>query len=284
MKNLIPFAGDFFTFHTEIIESKKIRAEDPDYKARLKSYNPVIKPQFILFLEKFNSNTLVQLKAIGFKGGQLSDLQSLYKYKSKILQKLKILLTTDENNRISNTCQYCTVGEVNSFDHYLPQSVFAEFIVHPLNLTPSCTNCNSQKSLNWQKDEKREYLNLYLDILPQSQYLFISIEIINKDIKTTYFLENRYSIDPEIFELIRKHYTNLDLFTRFKDNSDKIISELAIQIDAYSTILSLQSIKDTVIEECNVLKIRFGSNYWPIILKLELVNNETFLNNTSFFR
>jgi len=278
MKNLKSYIGDSFSFHRDVIKSKNKRKNDAEYKIRVESLNNEIEQQFDFYKEKFDTNTLESLTAIGYNGSNKSDLQELYDYDSKLLQKLQIELTTDENNRVNNTCQNCSIGEVNSFDHYLPQSEFSEYVVNPLNLIPSCTKCNGHKSSIWRQTGKRKFLNLYIDKLPEEQYLFVDIKIDGNIIELKYFLDSKNGINNEIFELLDYHYNNLKLFERFKKNSDIIISELDLEIAKYSKKLPLEEIVETIIEECNDNYKILGRNNWKLVLKIALVNNSEYLS------
>jgi hypothetical protein len=277
MKNIKPYSGDGFSFHEEVIKSKNKRQSDINYLDRLLSLSAPIKKQFDEFKIKFDSNLLEELNSIVIDGNVKEDLESLYNYKSTLLQKLKIALTTDENNRISNTCQNCSIGEINSFDHYLPQSEFAEFVVNPHNLIPSCTKCNSHKSSIWRNTGKREFLNHYLDILPQEQYLFVDITVEDESIELKYYLENKGNINDDLFKLIKSHYNKLNLLERFEENSDSIVSELDTEFNKYSKKLTIDEIKETVIEECTDNKKILGNNNWKIVLKISLVENEYYI-------
>ena len=278
MKNLKPYSGDNFSFHKDVIKRKNKRKNDPDYKNRVESLNNEIESQFEIYKEKFEANTLESLSAIGYNGSNKDDLQELYDYNSKLLQKLKIELTTDDNKRVNNTCQNCSLGEINSFDHYLPQSEFSEYVVNPLNLIPSCTKCNGHKSSIWREAGKRKFLNLYLDKLPEVQYLFVDIKIEENIIELKYFLDSKNGIDNEIFELLDYHYTKLKLFDRFKDNSDIIISELETEITKYVKKLPIEEIKETIIEECKANYKILGRNNWKLVLKMALVDNSEYLS------
>lgn len=278
MKNLKSYIDDSFSFHRDVIKSKNKRKNDAEYKNRVESLNNEIEQQFEVYKEKFDTNTLESITAIGYNGSNKSDLQELYDYDSKLLQKLKIELTTDENNRVNNTCQNCSIGEVNSFDHYLPQSEFSEYVVNPLNLIPSCTKCNGHKSSIWRQAGKRKFLNLYIDKLPEEQYLFVDIKIVGNIIELKYFLDSKNGINNEIYELLDYHYTKLKLFERFKNNSDTIISELDIEIAKYAKKLPLEEIVETTIEECNDNYKILGRNNWKLVLKTALVNNYEYLS------
>lgn len=278
MKNIKSYSGDCFTFHKNVIEAKKITKKDPNYKVRVSALNLDIEKKFEEYTEKFITNTLEEISSIGYNGSNKEDLLNLYNFRSKLLQKLKLELTTDDNNRINNTCQYCTIGEVNSFDHYLPQTEFSEYIVNPLNLIPSCTKCNGYKGSTWRIYGRRIFLNLYLDQLPEIQYLFVKVSVRENEIDLEYFLDARNGVSNEMFELLSYHYDKLHLFKRFKENSDIIISELDTEISKYSQKLSINDIKKTILEECQASYKTLGRNNWKIVLKMALIDNSEYLN------
>ncbi|WP_269222496.1 HNH endonuclease [Flavobacterium sp. IMCC34518] len=207
---------------------------------------------------------------------QTTDLLNLYSYSNSIISKLKIKLTTSEFNRVENTCQNCTIGEVSSFDHFLPKDEFPEFSVHPKNLIPSCSKCNGKKSVNWRNGLNSLFLNLYLDNLPDTQYLFVNVD---HNLDFTFIIDNRNHIDLDLFSVIESHYIKLDLVNRFLENSNKVVSELSNTINSFKNKLPRAEIIDSVIETESSNRVLYGSNYWQSILKLTLVNNAVFMNN-----
>ncbi len=278
MKILKPYQEDCFDFHKDIVKSKKNSKNDPTYKTRISHLNDEVKLQYQRFEEEFKNKRLNNINSNGYEDQKLSDLQKLYVYKSKKLQLLKKILTTDENNRVNNTCQNCTLSEVNSFDHYFPQSDYAEYVVNPHNLVPSCTICNSKKNDIVFADGIRAFINLYTDELPNVQFLFVDIIFSNRvDFNIEFRLENTNGIDPVFFEIIKSHYGRLDLLNRFKQSSDIIISELDTEIKKYSSNLSIEIIKQTVIEECEESYGLYGRNHWKYILKNALVEDDNFM-------
>lgn len=278
MKNIVPHAGDTFSFHKKVIEKKRHAPTDTDYKIRVSSYNDVVESKFKIFEDKFKNDKLEELVPEGYTGVEKDTLHNLYKFKSKLLQDLKVELTTTHTNRIVNTCQNCTISEVNSFDHFLPKEEFAEFSVNPKNLFPSCTKCNSYKGDIWREHNKRVFLNLYLDELPNEQYLFVDIVVNSAEIDLTYKLDNINNIEDNLYNLIKNHYEKLYLCQRFKENSAEVVSELDIEINKYKAELSIDKIKNVVIEECNEYKKVFGYNYWKAILKMSLINNPGYMS------
>lgn len=233
MRNLNHSEKDCLDFHKAVVRSKNITKLDPTLKNRLLSLENDIELLYNNYKRNFDSNCLENSVSNSFPESNKKDLLSLYNYKSKLIQELKTEITTTETNRIINTCQNCTLSEINSFDHILPKEEFSEFVVNPLNLFPSCTICNSYKGKIWNQNENKIYLNLYLDNLPQLQYLFVDIEYEKNTFGLKFYLENKFGIDDELFSLIKSHYERLHLLKRFSDNGDKVISPLRNKIKPY---------------------------------------------------
>lgn len=270
MKNLSPFSGDTNVYFDDVIKSKK----DPTYKDRVELFKPNIKVKFKIFDDKHQENKLVSLVAHGYVDQEKRDLLKLYKYDNKIFQKLKTDVTTTKTNRIINTCQNCTINEINSFDHVIPKDEFPEFCVNPKNLFPSCTKCNGHKSTVWKINGASVFLNLYLDKLPEIQYLFCVPFIQNDTITVSFNVENRKGIEENLFNLIYNHYSRLYLPQRFRENSHDTIYELSKEINKYKGKIGreelIQTIRESIIED----KEYYGFNFWKAIIKEALINND----------
>ncbi len=278
MKMLKPYEGGDFDFYLEVIRNKKKSAKDPSFKNRISLLNGEIERLFEVYGNHFGSNSLEQLSIHGFKDGNKEDLLSLYSYKAKIFQQLKLKVTTTETNRVISTCQNCTIGEVNSLDHYLPKDEFAEFVVNPKNLIPSCSRCNGHKNTAWRDRDKRLFLNLYLDKLPEKRYLFVNTFISNGIIQAKFFLANPNGIDPDLFELIENHYEKLHLCKRFSENIDSVVTDLNHTIMSFIGKIPLNEIVESVVERSAKNKAAFGHNYWKSVLEIALVNDKHYLN------
>lgn len=279
MKNLNFYKLDAFNFHKNGVASKKKTKKEADIRDRLNTYNDNIEELYLNYKANFDKNTLEVMKAHGYEDESKSDLLSLYNYKSKLIQTFKSTITTTATNRIINTCQNCTIGEVSSFDHILPQDEFAEFVINPLNLFSSCSVCNSAKGKFWVDGGKRLFLNLYLDELPDLQYLFVNITFADNTFSTEFYLENKNGIEPNLFALIESHYNRLRLLKRFSDNNDMVIPTLQNKIRPYIGKMPLQEIINTTINSTQLNQNLFGFNYWQSILELELMRNIHFINS-----
>jgi hypothetical protein len=216
--------------------------------------------------------------AHGYTGNDKADLLKLYKYKSKLIQKLKKNVTTTATNRIISTCQNCTINEINSFDHIVPKDEFPEFAVNPKNLFPSCTVCNGHKSTIWRTHGISLFLNLYLDELPEVQYLFAELIFEGGVFTARFTIENKNSITTDKFTLINTHYTKLHLPQRFRENSHDTIYEVTKEINNYKNKMSSEVLLATIRESILKEKEYYGRNHWRSVLKEALIDSVAFIN------
>lgn len=278
MRNIKYSNKDCLEFHKAVVNSKNVTKSDPTLKSRLLTLENTINSSYTLYKHNFDGNCLEKLVSNSFIDTDKNDLLSLYSYKSKLIQELKKEITTTETNRIISTCPNCTLSEINSFDHILPKEEFSEFIVNPLNLFPSCTICNSYKGKIWQQNGQRIFLNLYLDELPQLQYLFVDIKYEANTFVLKFYIENRYGIDDTLFSLIESHYKKLHLLQRFSDNGDQVITSLKHNIKPYLNHLDIEIIKSMSVDTSKLNREVFGFNYWKSILEISLIDNTDFIN------
>lgn len=272
MKNLNAYDEDSFAFYESVRAKKRSAA----LVARLTTLDANLRLLFANYDQSFQRNNLQSLAAHGYRGQEKEDLGELYDYDSATLKKLKDKLTTTPSGRLVK-CQYCTINSVSTFDHFVPQGEFPEFIVHPKNLLCCCGDCNPRKGTQWRNVGQRTLLNLYLDTLPAVQYLFVTVDISFNSMETEFFLDNRNGIDNGLFQLLTDHYTKLNLFKRFSDEVDTVISTFRDVIEPFRANHTLQETKDFVIETIRREQAAYGHNYWQSVLKLQLINDDDFL-------
>lgn len=272
MKNCKPYDKSSFDFYKMVY----LKKQDNALKARLTAMDPLMQLHFDDYDQQFNANNLETLVANGYINQPKADLSELYRYDSATLSNLKTILTTTESGRVVK-CQNCTINDVNTFDHLLPQSEFIEFIVHPLNLICSCGDCNGRKNAVWRNAGVRTSLNLYLDTLPDTQYLFASTDVGNLSTEIKFYLDNRDGIDATLFSLIESHYNRLNLFQRFVDGSDTVITSLRNSLDSLSLTDNPLLAKTIAFNFIRKEQAAHGINYWQSILKLALLEDDDFM-------
>jgi hypothetical protein len=277
MRNLTHYSESATDFLLNLIKSKRNSQEDPDYKIRIAKLENALKLHFSTYDNHFSKDTLASLTSAMYLDTEKKDLWKLYSYHNAIMQKLKAGVTAIEINRVLNTCQNCTINDINSFDHIVPQIEFPEYTVHPKNLFPSCTTCNGHKSKIWRNNNKSVFLNLYIDKLPDQQYLFAKVQVNNKDIQCDFEVDNPSAINSSLFSKISYHYDKLMLCERFLLSLDRVITPFKNTIISNLSVLSMQEAKQVALQTAALNRKAFGFNYWKSILEIELLNNQDFL-------
>lgn len=278
MKKIKVYTNNSFDFHTEVVNSKHYRRTDPTYKDRVMALNGTVKEQFENHDTEFERDNLAILLPKNLNVQEKQDLLSLYNYDSKPFQKLNNILTTSETGKRQPVCPFCTINNVNTFDHLIPKTEFPELSDHPKNLMPCCSECNSKKSSNWRIGNNRRYLNLYLDDLPDIQYLFVTLNIESSTIHANFFIENRFGIDINLYRRIENHYQDLELCRRFAINSYNIISELQNILTMSRDVIPTEDLKNIIIQAENKNREIYGFRNWKSILKQECCTNDNVFN------
>lgn len=275
MKNLIPYNGDYFEVHKKAVESKN----ESDLKERLKKLYPVIETDFAKYSKEFENNNLSSIRVNSILIHSRDDLFSLYEYKSKVIRELRKGIRKLQIKTIISTCQNCTLNSINTLDHILPKSKFPEFVVNPINLFPCCSSCNSYKNSESDNGIGQRFLNLYLDRLPEEQYLFLDVFKDSKDeLDFNFRLENvGGKISSSLFSIINSHYEKLRLFDGFKLKSIEYLSELRSKISSFKTELPIETIVRVLEDSIKKDKLAYGFNHWKCILELSLIKSEIFL-------
>lgn len=269
------YQDDSYSFYEDIVLSKRNTKSKPSFRDDM---NKIANTQFSYFKvydSKFFNNTLISVEAAEYAKNDKDNLQTLYNYRSKKIQELKNSLTMHplHKDHILNTCQNCTINEVDSMDHILGQTKFPEFSVHPKNLFPCCSVCNKKKSDDYVDNEGQQlFLNLFLDDLPKSQYLHVDFD---KNWLPRFYLKQPKDVSDDLFRLIESHYERLDLLARFRDNSNQIISTLKSTIKAFKEEYIMEKIE----ELCLDLEPTLGYNHRQIILYRALGSSKKFITD-----
>lgn len=273
MKKIQYYPYDAFEFHKKAVSRKK----ESNEKTMLQSLEKEVEQCYTIYNDKFTTNTLSSLQPMTATPQNKEVLKNLYQFKQKVFKDLFISLTTTESNRRDMLCPNCTLMDCSQLDHYIPKSAFPEFAANPLNLMQCCSVCNQKKVDRWLNGGRPIFLNLYLDNLPQEQYLFVNITMGNRIPKVKFYLNNPAGIETSLFLRIESHYTELELCKRFAERADSVISEIRRDyIAAVKAKIAPSQFWKMVINRAQKDQQIFGFNYWRSILILGISSNSNF--------
>ena len=273
MKNLNYYNEECFAVYKEAVKNKT----DKDKKRILNSVEDKIELQYEVYLDKFQNKKIFEVISESFSDLEKATLIDLYQYKSSIIKKIKNKILDSQVITISATCQYCTLNSINSLDHFIPKSDFPEFSVNPLNLFPCCPECNFKKNNLCFNGEESLFLNLYLDELPEKEYLRADFDFSDEIPLVTFSLHNPDNIEVNLYRTICSHYERLNLLERMREKSNEIVTEIICSLKTnYLLNNDTEILKNFINGEEKKNKNAYGYNYWKSTLRLSLIQYEEF--------
>jgi hypothetical protein len=271
VKNIKRYLGDDLAFHKSIVNDSLNKGA---HQNNLLGNEHIIASRYDDYKLKFDKNDLFSINAYGFGGEDKKYLLKLYSSQRKSIIDLKKELTTNEFNERINTCPNCTIESVASLDHYIPKDEFPEFSVNPTNLIPCCATCNSKKKEKWKGDKNLLFINLYSDVIPEKQYLFV--DIVSKTL-FKFELKNINNINLDLFKVIESHYSKLDLLQRFKENSDEVISEFDRLISSFQDeFIDQKTLVKVIKNYYSKIEDNKGVNYWKVVLINAMIDSDLY--------
>ncbi|MBK6825608.1 MAG: HNH endonuclease [Chitinophagaceae bacterium] len=107
----------------------------------------------------------------------LDDYRNLYE--QKLLNKgLRARTVYDDilSAGLLRGCCYCSYGDATELDHLLPHSHYAEYVIYPKNLVPSCHRCNYIKDAFVPLTQPDNLIHPYFE--DYSEYQWLASEVI----------------------------------------------------------------------------------------------------------
>jgi hypothetical protein len=188
-------------------------------------------------------------------------------------------------------CPFCgDIGHTKNLDHFLPKAYFPEFSIMPLNLVPSCRDCNmGEKGQAYATIEDEQTIHPYVDkdIFYQEQWVFA--DYINEDDGALrYYVHCPDTWNQENKNRAANHFSSLNLASRYSLEAGKHLSEVIDQKNAFTqSIIRLapqvapQAIKTEFISSTLMPIIQSNQfpNHWKKVMYQCLASSEQFLES-----
>lgn len=276
MRHLDHSRIDARKFMERVIAAKR-PAGDPGYRKRCSLLVADGRMGVDDYDHAFQANSLESLDKKTWTDAESTDLLSLYNYRHASFRRLRESIICSERNRRNDTCPICGLDRVSTLDHFLPQSHFPEYSIHPRNLVPCCSVCNGHKSECWHHTGHRAVWNPYLDTVPVDAYLKCRITMSDSLPEATFHLEQGH-IDDCTFSLIQRTFTRLHLLDRYHEaayaESDRFLTIVIEEIrrsDRYTFDENISRIADIDRETGD-------PNDWPHVLHTALLQSPPVLD------
>lgn len=205
------------------------------------------------------------------------EFQDLYSYSFSPIVKYRERLDRDNNGRTA-TCPICEASAANSLDHYIPQTEYPLYVVHPRNLIPCCTECNGHKNEKIIDDNKdRLYWNAFIDEQPTEQYLFCSISTSSIGLPKCEYEIRQGHIDNRLWKIITNTFEDFQLIKKYRIQAKDIVNKLRDKIitpvrdSSYSITKAIEQEKVFYTSSANI-------NNWVYVTEKALLFSDIFKN------
>ena len=270
MRNYSAPSIDPFTSYDNIAKAKR-----GDTRTILARLAPTIRNRFSDYCDVLPH--MAGLTPFTFTSEEKLALTDCYVGKTVARDEMLAQIRRHQPTDITDQCQYCGIGFWDTFDHYVPKTMFPEFSALSINLMPCCYRCNLKKMEALFKNNKRQILNLYYDRLPTEQYLFAKIIFMGEVPIATYSLVRPDSIVDDFFELISAHYKQLNLLVRYRENSSRALSNTRSLIQEHERKLTRERVAEYLIEEADRLGRIYSSNHRNAVLHREMARDVSYI-------
>lgn len=185
-------------------------------------------------------------------------------------------------------CPFCgEIGQTKNLDHFLPKAHFPEFSVMPLNLVPSCRDCNmGEKGQSYATVADEQAIHPYVDkaIFYQEQWVFAEY-IDEADGAFRFYVNCPNAWSQEDKNRASNHFNALGLASRYRLEAGKHLSEVIDQKNAFkqtvlrfAPLLTPQEIKLAFISSnlSPIIQSNQFANHWKKVMYQCLANSATF--------
>ena len=244
---------------TAIIESIITISKDYDKKAQ--------QEELFQFLPDNNDNSFFIIQSVTKR--ELTSLYSQYmvgqrKPARKIYDNLLIL---------APICPFCGFGHVSTLDHYLPKSKFPCLSVLPLNLVPSCKDCNTGKGNKVSVLPEHQSMHPYYDhkYFNSEQWLFAEVE-------ESYPVVIKYYVNPPQHwsgiakKRVKAHFDSFELSRRFSVQAANELSSITPRL--FSVISSGEGAIKSFLNEFADIEFKNNKNSWKTAMYQALFLND----------
>ncbi len=167
-------------------------------------------------------------------------------------------------------CPFCTFGQALTLDHFIPKKKFPSFAIIPINLVPSCSDCNRGKNEDVAKSKDEQVIHPYFDhhLIKREQWLFAEV-IEGKEVAIKFFVKTPSHWNTVDKNRVESHFKSFKLARRFSVEAASELSELSIKLAG----LGSNDIKMELAEQARI-QMKLHNNSWKTAMYQALAKNQ----------
>jgi hypothetical protein len=161
-------------------------------------------------------------------------------------------------------CPLCGVQRANTLDHHLAKTEHPTFSITPINLVPSCSDCNHSKSTHQPTSSAEEALHPYYDSVDDDRWLFANI-IEEQPVSLTYFANPPAYWDAIKRARVVRHFDTLNLARLYTSQSSDHLPSMRFRLERLLNARGPEGVRQQLLEELSD-RLRDRNNSWHIAM------------------
>ena len=165
-------AGDVFTLCIS-------RVRNPELKERLMSISTNVTQASDIFHYLASQIRLHEFVREAVVGGVVTTSEMEAVYAQRMVSKTapgRPIYDALMSLAPAGKCPLCAQRDASTLDHHLPKAHYPVLAVTPLNLVPSCKDCNKAKLASLPASANEETLHPYFDDIDGDRWLYASVQ------------------------------------------------------------------------------------------------------------
>lgn len=248
-------------------------------KNRLNSCTSLIGEAAIEFEDKLKIDELhtIEVETIVNKNVTAKELEKVYTFRmAKKGTPGREIYNKIISSAPNGICPFCSHRVVSTIDHYLPKTLFPRLSTAPINLIPSCSDCNKLKSFFYPKDSNDAFIHPYFDILDGERWLFARLIETGPPTLEFYISAPSFWSAP-LRSRIFFHFKNLNLARLYRTQSAVELSNILLRINSLFDKYGERIVRKHLEEEART-RLHNNKNSWQAVFYSTICQNDWFCN------
>jgi len=162
-------------------------------------------------------------------------------------------------------CPLCVQRDVQTLDHYLSQTSFPEFAILPINLVPSCFECNHAKLNHLAASSEEQLFHPYYDdwgIFP----LFSAVVQIGDNVEIEFHI-NDGALDETTLSRLNLHFEMMGLATLYAEHAAIELVQKRLSFVMTFNAGGPDALRDDLLHEAASRTAPFPNSWQPVLYR-----------------
>jgi hypothetical protein len=254
------------------------RIEDPDFKTRADSLGDQLESEEIGYGQLATRSQLYRIQGTDGVGPLTKDeMVSLYDQRlSKKGHPAREIYDSLRAGAKFNICPLCGHRPVASLDHYLAKSSHPRFAITPLNLVPSCSDCNKAKLAKNAATEEAQTLHPYFDDFNDNTWLWAHV-IETEPPAILFFTQGPATWLDVKKERVATHFEQLGLAELYGSNAAQELAQISTMLNDLANNVGPNGVREHLVAQWRS-RAAVEINSWQTAMYAALATSVWFCN------